>query len=330
MLYQTGPRTNIARPTRTPTMPPTLVEIDAAAAILRAGGLVAFPTETVYGLGANALDPAAVARIFAAKGRPSTNPLIVHVADASRIPPLVDEWPPAARILAERFWPGPLTVVVRRSALVPDIVTGSGPTVALRIPGHPVALALLRAAGVPVAAPSANPSGGLSPTTAEHVRTGLTGKYDLLLDGGPCPGGLESTVVAVGPDGVRLLRPGLIGLAQLEEVVGPVETDPPPATPGHPAPSPGLLTRHYAPRTALECVATPADADFLTHLYETAGLKVARYACPPDPAEAAARLYADLHALDAAAPDRIIALLPPDTEAWHTVRDRLARASAEE
>ena len=330
MLYQTAAKVNIARRNAEPDMPPDPAEIDRAAAILRAGGLVAFPTETVYGLGANALAPAAVARIFAAKGRPSTNPLIVHVADQTQIPPLVDAWPPLAQTLAERFWPGPLTLVVRKSTRVPDIVTGSGPTVALRIPNHPLALALLTAAAVPVAAPSANRSGQLSPTTAEHVRTSLTGKYDLLLDGGPCPGGLESTVVEMHPDGVRLLRPGLIGLAELQEVVGHVLTDPPPFPTDSPAPSPGMLTRHYAPRTALECAATPADADFLAHLYETAGLKVARYACPPDPMEAARSLYADLHALDATSPDRIIATLPPDTEAWRTLRDRLVRASAEE
>ena len=187
-------------------------DIRGAAETILAGGLVVFPTETVYGLGANALDPVAVARIFAAKGRPGTNPLIVHVPDAGHVPPLVESWPPLAETLATTFWPGPLTIVVRKSALVPDIVSGGGPTVALRCPNHPVALALLQAAGVPIAAPSANRSGELSPTTAEHVRKSLSGMYDVLLDGGPCPGGLESTVVEITPTGVRLLRPGLIGI----------------------------------------------------------------------------------------------------------------------
>ena len=311
-------------------MPIPYEEIDRAAASIRAGGLVAFPTETVYGLGANALDPVAVAKIFAAKGRPATNPLIVHVANADQIPPLVVSWPIAARELAERFWPGPLTIVVRKSALVPYIVTGSGPTVALRCPNHPVALALLNAAGVPIAAPSANRSGELSPTTAEHVRNSLNGRYDILLDGGPCPGGLESTVVEVADAGVRLLRPGLIDLAELETAVGTVESEPIASAPNSPAPSPGLLAKHYAPRTALECAATPTDADFLVNLYKTAGLKVARYICGDSPVEAARVLYADLHALDTGGFDRIIALLPPGTEAWRAVRDRLTRAGAEE
>lgn len=304
--------------------------MDRAVVTIRTGGLVVFPTETVYGLGANALDPVAVARIFAAKSRPSTNPLIVHVTDVSQVPPLVESWPSLAEKLAMKFWPGPLTIVVRKSALVPDIVTGGGPTVALRCPNHPVALALLKASGVPIAAPSANRSGELSPTTAEHVRNSLAGKYDVLLNGGPCLGGLESTVVEITPTGVRLLRPGLIGVHALEEVVGKIEHGPTSSSTDAPAHSPGMLSRHYAPRTALECAANPSDANFLVHLYETAGLKVARYECTDSPSEAAAKLYADLHTLDAGAFDRIIATLPPDTEEWRTVRDRLMRASAEE
>ena len=304
-------------------------EIDRAAAAIRAGGLVAFPTETVYGLGANALDPVAVAKIFAAKGRPSTNPLIVHVANADQIPPLVADWPVIARELAEKFWPGPLTIVVPKSARIPDIVTGSGSTVALRCPNHPVASALLNAAGVPIAAPSANRSGELSPTTAEHVRKSLTGKYDFLLDGGPCPGGLESTVVEITATGIRILRPGLIGAAELDAVVDTVEFGSGGSS-AAPNPSPGMLAKHYAPKTALECAATAADADFLVNLYETAGLKVARYTCGGSPAEAAAKLYADLHDLDGAGFDRIIATLPPDMPEWSAVRDRLTRASADE
>jgi len=310
-------------------MPIEPSEIELAAASILAGGLVAFPTETVYGLGAHALDPVAVARIFAAKGRPATNPLIIHVAHADQIPPLVESWPILARELAEHFWPGPLTIVVRKSALVPDIVTGHGPTVALRCPNHPVALALLNAAGVPIAAPSANRSGELSPTTADHVRKSLNGKFDILLDDGPCPGGLESTVVEITAVGVLLLRPGLIGIAELESVIGTVEVASATSSDSA-APSPGMSAKHYSPKTALECAATPADVDFLAKLYQTAGLRVARYVCEDSPKAAAARLYADLHELDAAGFDRIIALLPPDTEDWRALRDRLTRAASDE
>src|SRR5262245_52423466 len=174
---------------------PEAQAIARAAVVLRAGGLVAFPTETVYGLGANALDATAVRRIFTAKGRPANNPLIVHVAGAAHVGRVAAAWPALAARLAERFWPGPLTLILPRSAAVPDEVTAGGPTVAVRVPAHPVARALLEAAGVPVAAPSANRSTQLSPTTAAHVLRGLNGRIDLLLDGGPTAGGLESTVL---------------------------------------------------------------------------------------------------------------------------------------
>ena len=190
--------------------------------MLRGGGLAAFPTETVYGLGANALDAAAVARIFAAKGRPANNPLIVHLADAAQVREIAADWPESASRLAERFWPGPLTLVLPRRDIVPDIVTARGPTVAVRVPAHPVAQALLRAAALPLAAPSANRSTELSPTRAEHVLRGLEGRIDLLLDGGPTAGGIESTVLDVTIMPPRLLRPGLIGVAQLEAVIGPL------------------------------------------------------------------------------------------------------------
>jgi L-threonylcarbamoyladenylate synthase len=298
-----------------------------AAQALRTGGVVAFPTETVYGLGANALDPRAVERVFAAKGRPATNPLIVHVADRGQADALTTDWTVAADKLASAFWPGPLTLVVTKHPSVPSAVTANGPTVAIRVPAHPVALALLRAAGIPIAAPSANRSGELSPTTAEHVRRSLGDRIDLILDGGPCPGGLESTVVDVSGPVVRLLRPGLISVEQLEAVVGSVEVE---ANTSGPLPSPGMLTKHYSPRTAIEVAATAEEADFLVNLYETAGLKVARYYPPPDPVAAAASLYADLHALDAGGFDRIIATLPPDDDPWRAVRDRLTRAAAEE
>lgn len=304
---------------------PTVVR--EAAEVLRGGGLVAFPTETVYGLGANALDAAAVTRVFAAKGRPPTNPLIVHVAERSQAVSLTPEWTPAAEKLAVAFWPGPLTLVLKKRPDLPDVVTAGGPTVAVRVPAHPVALALLKECGLPVAAPSANRSGELSPTTADHVRTSLADRIDVLLDGGPCPGGLESTVADVSGDGVKVLRPGLISVARLEAVVGLVTLG---VVTGGPLPSPGLLTKHYSPRTALEVADTPDEVEFLANLYETAGLKVARYTPPPDPATAAASLYADLHTLEAGGFDRIIALLPPDADEWRAVRDRLTRAAAEE
>jgi L-threonylcarbamoyladenylate synthase len=319
-------------PTLVLPLSPTLPEpeiLRRAADVLRNGGLVAFPTETVYGLGGNALDVAAVAKIFAAKGRPGTNPLIVHVSDSAAARALVADWPEAAEKLAAAFWPGPLTLVVTKSDAIPPLVTGGGPTVAIRCPAHPVAAGLIREAGVPIAAPSANKSGELSPTTAEHVIRSLGESVDLVLDAGACPGGLESTVVDVSGQTVRLLRPGLVTRTQLEAVIGPIEIGM--TTPSDAAlPSPGLLTRHYAPRTALECAATPDEANFLVNLYETAGLKVARYAVGDDPTAAAAKLYADLHTLDAGGHDRIIATLPPDTDDWRAIRDRLTRASAEE
>lgn len=312
----------------TPVLPADADAIRRAAELLRSGRLVAFPTETVYGLGANALDPDAVARIFVAKGRPPTNPLIVHVADVAQVKTIAADWPDSARRLAEAFWPGPLTIVVPKAATIPDVVTGGGPTVAVRCPAHPVAVQLLREAAIPLAAPSANRSGELSPTTAEHVAAGLGGRIDLILDGGPCPGGLESTVVdATGPV-VRLLRPGLIGVTQVEAIVGSVASGNA-ASANAPFPAPGMMTRHYAPRTKLECAESAAEADFLASVYETAGLKVVRWNPTGSPGEVAARLYAELHALDAAGYDRILAALPPDADEWRAVRDRLTRAAAE-
>ena len=197
--------------------------IAKAAHILRTGGLVAFPTETVYGLGANALDPSAVRAIYVAKGRPSRNPLIVHVADTASAHPLVENWTPMAQLLAERFWPGPLTIVLPRSRIVPNEVTGGGPTVAIRCPLHPVARALIRSVGVPVAAPSANRSSELSPTLPEHVARSLVGKIDVILDGGPAWAGIESTVVDLTFAVPRLLRPGPISPGDIEKLIGPLE-----------------------------------------------------------------------------------------------------------
>ncbi|MGL6094421.1 MAG: L-threonylcarbamoyladenylate synthase [Fimbriiglobus sp.] len=308
--------------------PATPESVARAAAVLRAGGLVAFPTETVYGLGANALDPAAVAKVFAAKGRPATNPLIVHVCEKSDVPAIA-EWSDFAEKLAAAFWPGPLTLVLPKRAAVSDGVTCGGLTVAVRCPAHPIARDLIAAAGVPVAAPSANRSGQLSPTTAAHVLAGLGGAVDVILDGGPCPGGVESTVVDVSGPVVRVLRPGPITVPMLEAVVGKVELGPA-KTDGVALPSPGMLARHYAPRTALETADSVEEAGFLVNLYETAGLRVARWAAAGSPAEVEAKLYADLHALDAGGFDRIIAALPPAGPEWAAVRDRLTRAAVVE
>ncbi len=334
-------------------------KIGRAAEILRAGGLVAFPTETVYGVGANALDPAAVAKIFAAKGRPSTNPLIVHVADTAAIADLVTEWTECAQSLADRFMPGPLTLVLPRRDLVPDIVTGGGATVAVRVPAHPVAQALLRAAGIPIAAPSANRSMQLSPTRAEHVLHDLNGRIDLILDGGLTTGGLESTVLDLTTRPPTLLRPGLISPADIEAVIGPIYRSPEAGTTSSdrnsdaPSHSPGMMARHYAPRAPLETVsgdvrerlqqllAAGERVGWVTFMEAGSAEVVQRALLEEGHASAsllsvvmiqqapgyAARLYDVLHDLDSAGVTRIVAELPPDSEEWLAVRDRLRRAS---
>ncbi|HWA97506.1 MAG TPA: L-threonylcarbamoyladenylate synthase, partial [Pirellulales bacterium] len=233
---------------------PDAAAIERAAALLRAGRLVAFPTETVYGLGANALDPHAVARIYEAKGRPVANPIIVHVATVDQARQLTTTWPTTAMKLVERFWPGPLTIVLPKRDTVPAIVTAGGPTVALRMPRHAVAQALLREAKLPLAAPSANRSTRISPTTAAHVLRTLADRVDLVLDAGPCAGGLESTVLDLSQDRPRLLRPGLVTLAELESALAmPLSTRSAERT-VEPARSPGLMPRHYAPSVPLECI----------------------------------------------------------------------------
>jgi L-threonylcarbamoyladenylate synthase len=308
--------------------------IATAAAALRRGWLVAFPTETVYGLGANALDADAVRGIFAAKGRPATNPLIVHVADEAMLKLVAADWPPAAAALARAFWPGPLTLVVPKAAAVPDVVTGGGPTVAVRWPTHPVAQALIRTAGMPLAAPSANRSTELSPTRAEHVLSSLNGRVDVILDGGPTPNGIESTVVDVTTDPPTLLRPGPISLEQLETVVGPVVRRTEVAGSG-PLPSPGMMARHYAPRTPVELVAGRDQLIALASrgrvgvlaLGPAAGVPGRVIVLPAEPAGYAARLYAALHDLDAMNLDRVLIEEPPATPEWLAVRDRLSRAA---
>jgi L-threonylcarbamoyladenylate synthase len=309
--------------------------IARAAQVLQAGGLVAFPTETVYGLGANALDVAAVAKIFAAKGRPAGNPIIVHVAELADAKKLVSAWPALAEALAKHFWPGPLTLVLPRTTCVPDLVTAGGPTVAMRMPAHPVALALLRACRLPLAAPSANRSTEISPTLPEHVLAGLADRVDLLLDGGPTTGGLESTVLDLTTNPPRLLRPGLVTIAKLEALIGPIDRSP--ASAKEPARSPGQMHRHYAPRTLLEV--TPQSRQRVEELCGQ-GLRVGwltlidegetpalRIVLPADAIGYASGLYAALHRLDSSGLDRIVVETPPTGDEWLAVHDRLRRAA---
>lgn len=287
--------------------------IAEAAALIRAGRLVAFPTETVYGLGANALDVEAVRRIFTAKGRPLTSPLIVHVDSIAMAKKLTRNWPETAQALAEKFWPGPLTLVVEKTPEIPDIVTAGLPTAGLRMPAHPMALALIREAGVPIAAPSANRFTQLSPTVAEHVPP----LADMVLDGGPATIGIESTVLSLAGPGPVLLRPGMITREQIEAVIGPVEE-----YRGDGAhPSPGMHPRHYSPSTPLFLVNAgdpPRAGD---------GARLSMIQMPRDPAGYAARLYETLHKLDAHGFDWIEIERPPDDPAWAAILDRLRRAA---
>ena len=301
---------------------PTDAEIAAAGACIRAGHLVAFPTETVYGLGANALDVRAVARIFAAKGRPSTSPLIVHVDSVEMARGLAREWPPEADLLTDLFWPGPLTLVLKKKRKISDLITAGLPTVALRLPVHPVALALIRAAGVPIAAPSANRFTELSPTTAEHVlRSGVA---DVVLDGGPASVGIESTVLSLAEGKPVLLRPGSITVPQLESVVGPVEVRIDGGSAAHA--SPGQHRQHYRPVTPLH-LGGPLKTGRGAYLWLRKPLRAARsIAMPDNAAEYGSILYSTLHEMDAEHLDWIAVELPPDEPEWLGVRDRLERA----
>ena len=309
---------------------PNAAEIEAAARLLRAGRLVAFPTETVYGLGANALDPEAVARIYAVKGRPPTSPLIVHVACIEMAQSLVTSWPDLADRLAQLFWPGPLTLVLEKQPTIPSIVTAGLATVGLRMPAHPMALALIKAAGVPLAAPSANRFTQLSPTTADHVRRGLGSDVDLILDGGPCEIGIESTVLSVVGSKPRLLRPGGISRAEIEAVAGQVTTGGDVPAAAHP--SPGMHPRHYSPRTRLLLVKdgqvpTQGNGIYLQyqHLPSRSGTAIVQM--PSSAAEYAAALYDKLHGADAGGYDWIAVDAPPETPDWEAIHDRLRRAS---
>lgn len=317
-------------------------EIRRAAEILRAGGLVAFPTETVYGLGADAASAAAVARLFAVKGRPADHPVIVHFADADQAFGWAREVPEGARRLAARFWPGPLTLILKRAPQVGDFVTGGQDSVGLRVPSHPVAQRLLQAfAGAVeqrrysgVAAPSANRFGRVSPTSAAHVRGDLGDDVDMVLEGGESEVGIESTIVDLSGASPALLRPGAIAPAQLELALGARLA----SAPRRGAPrAPGTLARHYAPRTPLRLVAAHAlDAEIARCPGRVAVAAFARpderaalwLRMPRDPAAYAHRLYAVLRELDAAACDQILVEAPPEQPAWQAVRDRLTRAAA--
>jgi L-threonylcarbamoyladenylate synthase len=319
--------------------------LEEAARLIRDGQLVAFPTETVYGLGANALDPRAVARVFEAKERPEFDPIIVHLADATEVAAHAhpdDAADPRLLALADRFWPGPMTIVVRKRPHVPELVTAGLPTVGLRVPSHPVAQRLIRAADVPIAAPSANRFGRVSPTTAEHVRRTLDGRIPLILDGGPTPVGLESTIVMLAPRGAVLLRSGGLSAEEIEAVVGPLaslsQTDTDERL------SPGRLPVHYAPRTPLEIVPpeTPVNVGGdervgLLAADDAAAAKAAELGGPfaaveilsraGDAVEAASRLFAALHALDDAGLDRLVAQPVPERGLGRAINDRLRRAA---
>ena len=296
------------------------MSIERAAALIRAGKLVAFPTETVYGLGANAFDLAAVERIFTAKGRPHTSPLIVHVDSIEMARGLAACWPPAAETLARRYWPGPLTLVVSKRPEIPDIVTAGLPTVGLRMPAHPLALKLIRAAGVPIAGPSANRFTELSPTTAAHVPELLA---DYVLDGGPARVGIESTVLSL-VNAPMLLRPGVIPLPDIEALIGPVETAAAPGPEGTPGAhaSPGMHPRHYRPATTLYLL----DAGERPPEGHGTWLRIG-HEMPPNPIEYAAVLYETLHRLDAQDLDWIAVERPPEAPEWAGVLDRLRRAA---
>ncbi len=294
------------------------LDVREAARRIRAGELVAFPTETVYGLGANALDARAVEKIYALKKRPRTSPLIVHVSSIEMARDLVIAWPPAAQQLAERWWPGPLSLVLPKRPVIPDVVTAGLPTVGLRMPDHPVALALIREAAVPIAAPSANLFTGISPTTPEHVRAAF-GEDVPVLEGGPSKVGIESTVVAVEPGGLKLLRPGMISLGDLEAAA---------AQAGEAHPAPGMHEKHYSPRTRLMVGLSLPEGRVGWLWHTTPNSRAVRaLQLPCEPEGYARGLYAALHELDRARLDWIVVEPLPKAPGWEAIEDRLKRAA---
>ena len=309
---------------------PGSVPILEAVAVLKRGGLVAFPTETVYGLGADASNPAAVARIYRVKGRPAGHPVIVHIGDVGQLERWAREVPDDARKLAARFWPGPLTLVLKRALGVGDYLTGGEDTIGLRLPNHPVALELLRQFGGGIAAPSANKFGRISPTTAKHVSDDLGDEVDLILDGGPCEIGIESTIVDLSRDRPVLLRPGRIST---EDIAATLGATPEPRDRSAPR-APGTLESHYAPRKPLRLVAgdqwergARQNRAVLSFRARPAGEKCAMWIrASTDPQRYARDLYSNLRALDASGRDEILVEEPPASAEWAAVRDRLARA----
>lgn len=318
--------------------------IARAAEVVRGGGLVGMPTETVYGLAANALDPNCIAKIYAAKGRPSHNPLIAHVADVAQAESLAAEWPVMARELAARFWPGPLTLVVRKKAHIPTELTAGLDTFGVRVPDHPVALALIRACGVPLAAPSANRFTEVSPVTAAQVARGLGSAVDLILDAGHTRVGLESSVVDVSSGRPVLLRPGMISRESIEAIVGPVGRAQSPSSESAPRPAPGMIARHYAPRMPLRIVAAadfaealdaatremmPARIGVLTHSFDVNAPAGFRRRLPASPTAYAAALYDVLHeaGTEEARCELLLVEAVPDERDWDAIRDRLTRAA---
>jgi L-threonylcarbamoyladenylate synthase len=333
-----------------PTDTPALFEaaVARAADALRRGELVALPTETVYGLAANALDAKAVARIFEAKGRPVHNPIIVHVADLAMARQCAAAWPAVADELAAAFWPGPLTLVMPRAQIIPDIVTSGGHTVGIRWPSHPIMQAVIRACGFPLAAPSANRSNEVSPTNAAHVARSLGDHLQWIVDGGQSQVGIESTVLDISVSPPRLLRPGMIHEESLLAVTGAIETQ---GQGGDGAlRSPGLLRKHYAPKARLVVMGWQNDREFIeqlaqwraktgaapertfviAHTHIPLGAEVAGVSVIPHDAEAYARaLYAELHRCDQSKAELIVMEAVPDKPEWKAIADRLQRAAAE-
>ena len=313
--------------------------IAGAVDTLRSGGLVAFPTETVYGLGADATNATAVRRIFAAKGRPATNPLIVHVADVETARRSATTWPDTAQTLAAVWWPGPLTLVLPKHPSVVDEATAGLSNVGLRVPDHPLALELLRAFNGPVAAPSANRSTRVSPTTADHVRDELGDRVDGILDGGPCTVGIESTVLDLTRDKPVILRPGGVSRQQIEHLIGPVEVSRGVVGATVAATSPGQQRVHYAPRTPTFRFETsqrglihPETDGIPNGMVILSPLKIFKkygtiIAMPNDPAEYGRHVYAVLRELDDMPIDAIYVEIPPDLAEWAAIRDRLLRAT---
>jgi L-threonylcarbamoyladenylate synthase len=317
-----------------------------AAELLRAGEVVALPTETVYGLAANALNETAVARIFQIKGRPANNPIIVHVAGNEMARRCVSKWPDLADKISKSFWPGPLTLVLPRAEIIPEIVAAGGATVGIRWPSHPFIQAVIRECGFPLAAPSANLSNRISPTKAEHVRAQLGGRIPLIVDGGQSQVGIESTVLDVTVAPPRILRPGMIHAESLAAVCGAVQSPKPGVQSLDSAPrSPGLLAKHYAPKARLVVLSwrdeaalrsqlatfnfQPATCFIIAHTQIPAGFAAAKVSVIPHDAGAFARaLYAEWHRCDAAGAELIVIEAPPDSPEWSGIADRLRRAAA--